>query len=188
MTHLSLETAQETWKLDPQHSQVEFSVRHMMISTVRGRFGRVSGVVLNPASPAAASLTVRIEAASIDTGLGARDDHLRSDAFLDAETFPLITYRSTRVDVLRPGKYVVHGELSIRGVTRDVPLWVESAGIVVDPWGMQRAGFSATTRINRKDFGLTWNAALETGGVAVGEEVSITLDVELLQSTGGDAT
>lgn len=187
MTPPSALLGQETWALDPQHSLVEFSVRHMMISTVRGRFGRVSGVVLNPGDPAAASVAVSIDAASVDTGLAARDDHLRSSEFLDAETFPVISYRSTRVDSLRPGKYVVQGELSIRGVTRHVPLWVESAGIVVDPWGMRRAGFSATTRIKRKDFGLTWNAVLETGGVAVGEEISITIEVELLQSTNSNA-
>lgn len=184
MTPPSLLLAQETWELDPQHSLVEFSVRHMMISTLRGRFGRASGVVLNPGDPATASVTVTIDAASVDTGLQARDEHLRSSEFLDADAFPVITYRSTRVDVLRPDKFVVHGDLSIRGVTRPAPLSVESAGIVVDPWGMQRAGFSATTRIKRKDFGLTWNAPLEAGGFAVGDDVTITLEIELLRSTG----
>jgi polyisoprenoid-binding protein YceI len=186
MTTHSLLLRQESWELDPQHSLVEFSVRHMMISTVRGRFGRASGVVLNPGDPATASVTVSIDAASVDTGLAARDDHLRSSEFLDAEAFPVISYNSTRVDVLRPDKFVVHGDLSIRGVTRPVPLWVESAGIVVDPWGMQRAGFSATTRIKRKDFGLTWNAPLETGGFAVGDDITITLELELLRSTSGN--
>lgn len=183
MTDLSSPSHHEAWELDPQHCQVEFSVKHMMISTVRGRFGRVSGVVLmDPAEPATASAEVRIDAASIDSGLTMRDDHLRSAEFLDAERFPLIEYRTTRVHLLRPGKYVVQGELTIRGVTRDVPLWVESAGFVVDPWGMQRAGFSATTRIKRSEFGLTWNATLETGGVAVGDEVTITIDVEVIRS------
>lgn len=154
-----------------------------MISTVRGRFGRVSGVVLmDPAEPDTASAEVRIDTASIDSGLTMRDDHLRSAEFLDAEQYPVIAYRTTRVHLLRPGKYVVQGELSMRGVTREVPLWVDSAGVVTDPWGMQRAGFSATTRISRSDFGLTWNAALETGGVAVGDEVTIAIDVELIRS------
>jgi polyisoprenoid-binding protein YceI len=184
MTHPSTQSRQEAWELDPQHCQVEFAVRHMMISTVRGRFHRVSGVVfMDPAEPATASAEIRIEAASIDSGLRMRDDHLRSNEFLDAESYPVILYRTTRIDRLRPGTYVVQGELSIRGIVREVPLLVESAGLVTDPWGTQRAGFSASTRINRTDFGLTWNAALETGGVAVGDEVTITIDVELLRAS-----
>jgi polyisoprenoid-binding protein YceI len=184
MTHPSIQSRQEAWELDPQHCQVEFAVRHMMISTVRGRFHRVSGVVfMDPAEPATASAEIRIDAASIDSGLRMRDDHLRSIEFLDAESYPVILYRTTRIDQLRPGTYVVQGELTIRGIVREVPLLVESAGLVTDPWGTQRAGFSASTRINRTDFGLTWNAALETGGVAVGDEVTITIDVELLRAS-----
>lgn len=184
MTHPSTQSRQEAWELDPQHCQVEFAVRHMMISTVRGRFRRVSGVVsLDPAEPTTASAEIRIDTASIDTGLRMRDDHLRSTEFLDAESYPVILYRTTRIDQLRPGTYVVQGELSIRGIVREVPLLVESAGLVTDPWGTQRAGFSASTKINRTDFGLTWNAALETGGVAVGDEVTITIDVELLRAS-----
>ena len=188
MTYPSTQSRHDTWALDPQHCQVEFAVRHMMISTVRGRFGRVSGIVLmDPAELATASAEVSIDAASIDSGLAIRDDHLRSPEFLDVERYPVIGYRTAQVDLLRPGIYAVQGELSIRGVTREVSLSVESAGLVTDPWGMQRAGFSATTRIRRTDFGLTWNAALETGGVAVGDEVRITLDVELLRDASSRA-
>jgi polyisoprenoid-binding protein YceI len=184
MTYPSTQTRPETWELDPQHSQVAFAVRHMMISTVRGRFLRVSGtVVMDPAEPLTASAEIQIDASSIESGLGIRDDHLRSPDFLDTESYPVIVYRTTRVDRLGPDTYAVQGELSIRGIVRDVPLLVVGGGIVTDPWGTQRAGFSATTKISRTDFGLTWNAALETGGVAVGDDVTIGIDVELLRAS-----
>jgi polyisoprenoid-binding protein YceI len=184
MTFPSTLARHEAWELDPQHSQVEFAVRHMMISTVRGRFRRVSGtIVMDPAEPATASAEIEIDASSIDSGLSIRDDHLRSMEFLDTDRYPVIGYRTTRVDRLGTDSYAVQGELSIRGIVREVPLLVVGAGIVTDPWGTQRAGFSATTKISRTDFGLTWNAALETGGVAVGDEVTITIDVELLRDS-----
>jgi polyisoprenoid-binding protein YceI len=184
MTNPFTQSRHEAWQLDQQHCQVEFAVRHMMISKVRGRFGRVSGTVfMDPADPATASAEIQIDAASIDSGLTMRDDHLRSPEFLDTERYPVIGYRTTRVDRLGPDTYAVQGELSIRGIAREVPLVVVGAGLVTDPWGTQRAGFSATTKISRADFGLTWNAALETGGVAVGDEVTITIDVELLRAS-----
>jgi polyisoprenoid-binding protein YceI len=184
MSYPTTHTRHEAWELDPQHSQVEFAVRHMMISTVRGRFRRVSGrIFMDPAEPVTASAEIQIDATSVDSGLTIRDDHLRSPEFLNTESYPVIGYRTTRVDRLGSGTYAVQGELSIRGIVRNVPLLVVGGGIVTDPWGTPRVGFSATTKISRTDFGLTWNAALEAGGVAVGDEVTIAIDVELLRAS-----
>ena len=168
-----------TWIIDPAHSVVELAVKHMMFSTVKGHFPKVSGtIVLNEADPAASSVTAQIEAASIDTGEQARDTHLRSADFLDVETYPTITFRSTEVVPRSRDRFVVVGDLTIRGVTREVSLEAELAGTGIDPWGGRRAGFTASTTVNRRDFGLNWNQALEAGGVLVSDQVKISLEIQ----------
>lgn len=167
-----------TWQIDPAHTNVAFGVRHLMISTVRGRFAGVTGTVrVEGDDPATAVIDVTIDAASIDTREPQRDAHLRSADFLDVEHFPTLQFRSTRVtrdeDDIR-----VTGDLTIRGVTREVTLAVEPQGYVTDPWGAQRVGYTATTKINRRDFGLVWNVILETGGLTVGDEVKISIELE----------
>ena len=171
-----------TWAVDPAHSNVEFAVRHLMISTVKGRFGEVSGTVRVEDEDLAGSVVdVSINAASIDTRQPDRDAHLRSADFFDVDQFPMLTFRSS--SIARSGdEFHVGGDLTIRGVTRPVTLRVTEEGRTRDPWGGERIGFSATGRINRRDFGLTWNQVLETGGIAVGDEVKISLDVELVKS------
>src|SRR5512132_1635225 len=161
-----------TWKIDPAHSHVEFAIRHLMISTVKGRFTGVGGTVTShDADPAKGEVDITIDIASIDTREPQRDAHLRSADFFDAEKFPTITFRSRRIEDVRGENFRLVGDLTIRGVSREVALDVASEGRATDPWGGQRAGFSATTRIKRGDFGLTWNQALETGGVLVGDDV-----------------
>jgi len=170
------------WTLDPTHTTVEFGVRHLMISTVRGRFGTVDGTVSVPGTdPVKAQIDVTIDAGSINTGVGQRDDHLRSPDFFDVARFPRLTFKSKRVERTGPDTLRVHGDLTIRDVTREVDLQVTELGSARDPWGGARTGYSATTRINRRDFGLNWNQALEAGGVLVGEDVSITIEAELVQ-------
>jgi polyisoprenoid-binding protein YceI len=170
-----------TWAIDNSHTLAEFSVRHLMISTVKGRFGEVSGkVIADDADPARAQIDATINVASIDTREAQRDAHLRSADFFDAENFPTLTFRGTRVEKAGDGLKVT-GDLTIRGTTREVVLDVTSEGRVKDPWGGERAGYSATTKIKRSDFGLTWNMALETGGVVVGDEIKIALEVELVK-------
>lgn len=169
-----------TWSIDPAHTHIEFAVRHLMISTVKGRFAEFSGnVQLDPADLTTAKLDVNINVASIDTRVTDRDNHLRSADFFDAANHPAITFTSRKVEQ-QGDAYRVVGDLTIRGVTREVPLTVSLEGQAKDPWGNQRMAFAATAKINRADFGLTWNAALEAGGVVVGEEVKITIDVELI--------
>jgi polyisoprenoid-binding protein YceI len=170
----------QTWAIDPAHSVVELAVKHMMFSTVKGRFRNVAGtVVLNEANLAESSVTAEIETASIDTGEAQRDGHLRSADFLDAETFPTISFRSTEiVPQGGQGRFIVVGDLTIHGVTQEVSLEAELVGTGVDPWGGQRAGFAASTAINRRDFGLTWNQALEAGGVLVSDQVKISLEIQ----------
>ena len=172
--------APTTWNIDTAHSDAEVAVRHMMISTVKGHFAAVAGTVLmNESDPAASTVDVTIPLASIDTRDPKRDAHLKSADFFDAEKFPAITFKSTRVSGDLQGTFTVVGNLSMHGVTRPVTLEVEAAGRGKDPWGGEVAGFSARTKVNRKDFGLEWNVALETGGVLVGDEVKISLEVEL---------
>jgi len=171
-----------TWTIDPTHTAAEFAVKHLMISTVKGHFGDVSGTVtVNEADPSQSSVDVTIAVTSVDTRNEQRDAHLRSPDFFDVEHFPAITFKSRRVEGDTQGAFRVVGDLTIRGTTREIVLDVASEGRTRDPWGNDRAGFSAATRINRKDFGLTWNAALETGGVVVGEDVRIAIDVELVK-------
>jgi polyisoprenoid-binding protein YceI len=172
-----------TWNIDPAHSHVEFSVRHLMISTVRGRFGIVRGTIQSDdADPAKGRVDIEIDVDSIDTRESQRDAHLRSADFFDVEKFPKITFRSTRITDVNGERFTLVGDLTIRGVTREVALDVTSEGRNRDPWGGERAGFSATTKIKRSDFGLTWNQALETGGVVVGDDVKISLDVETVKA------
>jgi polyisoprenoid-binding protein YceI len=172
-----------TWNIDPAHSHVEFSVKHLMISTVRGRFGIVRGTIQSDdADPAKGQAEIEIDVDSIDTRESRRDAHLRSADFFDVEKFPKITFRSTRLTDVKGDRFRLVGDLTIHGVTREVALDATSEGRARDPWGGERAGFSATTKIKRSDFGLTWNQALETGGVVVGDDVKISLDVEIVKA------
>jgi polyisoprenoid-binding protein YceI len=169
------------WQIDPAHSEVLFSVKHMMISTVRGKFTRFSGTVeADEQNPTGAQIAVQIEAASLDTGNEQRDGHLRSPDFFDVERFPTITFKSTRVEQRGDSDFALHGDLTIRDVTKPVVLDVEYAGQAKSPWGVTSAGFSAQTKINRKEWGLNWNVALETGGWLVSDEIRISIEVELM--------
>jgi polyisoprenoid-binding protein YceI len=170
------------WAIDPAHSEVGFAVKHLMFATVKGVFRNFNGkIVLNEQNLAASSIEAEIDVSSIDTRQEQRDAHLRSPDFFDAENFPSMTFRSTKLERVDDGHYRAAGELTIRGVTREVVLDVEEMGRGGDPWGGQRIGYSATTKINREDFGLTWNQVLETGGVAVSREVKISVDVEVVK-------
>jgi polyisoprenoid-binding protein YceI len=173
----------DTWQIDPAHTNVEFSVRHMMISNVKGQFQKTSGTItINSNDPTSAKIDATIDAASINTRVDKRDAHLKSPAFLDVDKYPTITFISTKVEAAGPGKWKVTGDLTLHGVTKPVELDVEGTGTpITDPMGNTRAGASATTKINRKDFGLTWNQPLETGGVMVGDEVAISIDVEAIK-------
>ncbi len=174
--------AVSTWSIDPVHSSVEFAVKHMVVTTVRGSFTRFEVELdFDGVNPERASIEARIDAASIGTRAADRDTHLRSADFLDVENHPLITFKSRRVEAAGQGRYRIVGDLSIRGVTREVSLDTTFQGMAKNPWGMAVASVSAETAINRKDFGLTWNAALETGGVLVGDEVKISLEIEAIK-------
>lgn len=169
------------WTIDAAHSHVEFSVRHLMIATVKGRFANVEGtIVLDERDPTRSDVDVTIDAASIDTRVAQRDEHLRSADFFDVARHPSLVFKSRRVERQGDDLKVV-GDLTIRDVTREVTLDVTSQGQQTDPWGGQRAGFEATGRIKRSDFGLTWNQTLETGGVVVGDDVKIAIDIELVR-------
>jgi polyisoprenoid-binding protein YceI len=171
--------AAETWEFDHTHSGIHFSVRHMVVARVRGHFAKWSGkLALDFANPAASTVSVQIDASSIDTREPQRDTHLRSADFLDVEKHPTIDFVSKRVESVGGEKFRLAGDLTIRGTTHEVVLDVEFAGRQKDPWGGERAGFSATTKIDRKDFGLTWNQVLEAGGILVGDQVEITIEVE----------
>ena len=178
-------TERATYTIDPAHSAVEFAVKHMMISTVKGRFGDVKGtIVLDPAHPARSSAEAEIATASIDTGAAQRDAHLRSADFFDVERFPAIAFRARRVEGgwrSEGDRFVVVGDLTIRDVTREISLDVTYEGAGKDPWGGDRVSFSATTKLDRRDFGLGWNQALETGGVLVSNEIRIHLDVQAVK-------
>jgi polyisoprenoid-binding protein YceI len=166
-----------TWAIDPVHSEIGFSVRHMMVSKVRGRFTTFSGEIVTGADPLDSSVTAEIALDSIVTGQEQRDAHIRSADFFDVENHPTMTYRSTGVRHDGDG-YVVDGQLTLRGVTRDVPLALELNGFGPDPYGGTRAGFTATAEISRSDFGVSYNAAIEGGGVVVGDKVTIQLEIE----------
>jgi polyisoprenoid-binding protein YceI len=171
------------WQFDPSHSEIGFSARHMMLSRVRGRFEQFSGTVnADEQNPTRSTVEVQIDAASINTKDEKRDAHLRSPDFLNAEQYPYLTFKSTRIEQVDATTARLIGDLTIRDVTREVVLNVEYLGQSKAPWGVVSAGFSAETKINRKDWGLVWNMALETGGVLVGDEVTISIEVELIKT------
>ena len=176
-----------TWTIDPTHTLVEFSTKHMMITTVKGRFNDVKGtIVTDVANPAGSSAEVTLATASLTTGTDARDEHLRSADFFDVEKYPAITFRSTRIDASRlvPGaEFTLVGDLTVRDVTKPVTLDVTFEGAGKDPWGNEKASFSATTKIDRREFGLTWNAALETGGVLVSNDIKISIEAQLVKAS-----
>ena len=178
------QTATTTWNIDPVHSVAEFKVKHMMISNVKGQFTNVKGAVsLNDADITDSQVEATIDAASLTTREPQRDAHLRSADFFDVEKFPTLSFKSSKIRRAGDDELNVTGELTIHGVTREVVFDVEGpTPAAKDPWGNTRIGLSATTKINRKDFGLTWNAALETGGILVGDEVTITLDVQFVRA------
>ena len=176
-----------TYQIDPRHSSAEFGVSHLMISTVRGEFHGVTGtVVVDEENIANSSVDVTIDATTIDTREGDRDKHLKSDAFFDVSKYPTITFKSTKVEKNADGNLKITGDLTIRGVTRTVVL---NASVpkpaIKDPWGLQRTAVSASTKINRQDFGVSWNQKLDGGGVVVGDDVNITLDVEMIIPPAG---
>jgi len=174
------------WEFDPAHTGVQFKVRHLMVSSVRGGFEKVSGkVTYNESDVTKSTADITIDAASINTNVAKRDEHLRSPDFLDVAKYPAITFKSKKVEKTGEGKLRMTGDLAIKGVTKEVALDIEGpTPPIKDPWGNARVGGTATTKINRKDFGLTWNAALETGGVAVGDEVEISIELEILRKPG----
>jgi polyisoprenoid-binding protein YceI len=178
------QTAVTTWNLDPVHSVAEFKVKHMMISNVKGQFATVTGALtLDEADISKSRVESSIEVASINTRDAQRDTHLKSEDFFHAEKFPALSFKSTRITRTANGELAVAGDLTIRGVTRNVVFNVEGpTPPAKDPWGNTRLGLSATTKINRKDFGLTWNAALEAGSVLVGDEVTIALDLQFVKA------
>ncbi|HXQ78499.1 MAG TPA: YceI family protein [Gemmatimonadaceae bacterium] len=176
-------TGTTTWNVDPAHSLVEFAVKHLMISTVKGRFGDVKGTIThNEAEPAQSKVHIEISTASIDTRAEQRDAHLRSPDFFDVERFPAMKFVSKRVDGDINGEFKLIGDLTIRDQTHEVALAAEFQGRGKDPWGGERMGFEANGKINRKEFGLTWNQALETGGFVVGEDIKLSIHVELVKA------
>lgn len=169
------------WQLDPVHTSVEFVARHLMVTKVRGRFTGVSGSIHIAEDPADSRVEVTIDPASVESGDEKRDEHLRSPDFFDVGRYPLITFRSTRLEGESPGRFLVHGDLTVHGVTRPVTLEAEYHGWTPDPWGGRRAGFSASTDVNREDFGLTWNVAIESGGFVVGKKARLEFEVEAIK-------
>jgi len=176
-------SGQSIWEIDPAHSAAQFSVRHMMVSTVRGTFEKMSGSVLWDGNDfTTASVEVAIETASITTREPKRDAHLKSADFFDAEKYPTLTFMSTAIEAAGPGKAKMTGDLTLRGATRRVMFDVEGpTPAIKDPYGYIRVGATATTRINRQDFGVSWNALLDAGGVVVGDDVTITIDIEIMR-------
>lgn len=183
-TTIASDTATTTWNIDPVHSVIEFKVKHMMISNVKGQFTGVRGVLaLDETDVTQSEVDASVDVASINTRDPQRDAHLKSPDFFDAERFPTLSFTSARIARAGDGSLAVAGELTIHGVTREVVFAVEGpTAPAKDPYGNTRLGLSATTKINRKDFGLNWNAALETGGILVGDEVTITLDLQFVKA------
>jgi polyisoprenoid-binding protein YceI len=177
-----------SWNIDTVHSGINFSVRHMVVSKVRGRFAKFSGTLgLDDGDLTRSTIEVAIDAASIDTGTPQRDGHLRSPDFLDAERFPEVRFKSARIEKVGADRYRVVGDLTIRDVTREVVLDVEYGGRAKDPWGNDRVGFIAKTSFDRKDFGLAWNQVLEAGGVLVGDRIDIDLEVQGVRAAAAAA-
>ena len=176
--------AQTVWKIDPSHSVIEFAVKHMMFATVKGRFDTFEGEIITlPEDPTEGEVNVVIEADSVDTRDAKRDEHLRSTDFFGTEENPQLSFRSTRVEHVPGPTFRVHGDLTIKGVTRPVVLDAAFNGSGVNPWGQTVASWSATTEIDREEWGLGWNAALETGGVLVGTKIKLNLEVEAAQQS-----
>ena len=174
--------ATERWEIDSSHSGIHFSVRHLVIAKVRGQFSRWSGTVQVPDGDfSRAALDVTIDASSIDTGVADRDAHLKSADFFDVASYPDITFRTTRVERAGDGGLKLVGPLTIKGITREAAFDVESHGQASDPWGNRRAAFTAKTSLDRREYGLTWNQVLETGGVMVGERVDVEVDLEVVK-------
>ncbi len=175
-----------TWNIEPSHSLVEFSAKHMMITTVKGRFRDVTGtIVIDEANPSRSKVEATMAAATIDTGVAQRDQHLVSADFLDAETHKAITFKSTRIDGAKAkegDEFTVVGDLTIRGTTREVTLKASYEGRGKDPWGGERISFTATGKIDRRDFGLVWNQTLETGGILVSNDIKIALEVQAVRA------
>ena len=177
-----------SWQIDPAHSHIQFSVRHMMISTVRGKFNEFSGTIdFDEEDPENTHVHVEINAASIDTRVKDRDNHLRSADFLYVEEYPKITYESKRVELIDDENARLIGNLTIRGETREVPVEVTLQGIAKSPWGQTVAGFSGEASFSREDWGLTWNQTLETGGILVGDKVTVDIEVELIKQDEEEA-
>lgn len=171
-----------TWAIDPTHSDISFSVRHMMVSKVKGRFGSFSGVIVTAANPAESSATAEIDLSSIDTNNAQRDGHIRSADFFEVEKYPTMTFTSTSVQA-DGDDYLVTGDLNLKGVTKSVTLKVELNGIGPDAYGGTRAGFSATTEISRKEFGVDIDMPMDGGGVVIGDKISIALEIEAVLNT-----
>ncbi len=173
----------KSWDIDLAHSNIGFTVRHLVVSKVRGRFNKWAGSLrFDAEQPERSSVEVQIDAASVDTGEPQRDAHLRSADFFDVERFPHLTFRSSEVKRVADGVFSAAGELTLHGVTQPVVLEVEYGGSLKDPWGKQRAGFTASATLNRKDFGVSFNQVLDTGGLGLGDKVTISIDIEATQS------
>jgi len=170
-----------TWNIDPIHSEVGFSVRHMMVSKVRGRFTKFGGQLVTADDPARSSVTAEIDLRSINTGQDQRDDHIRSADFFEVETYPTMTYKSTGIRV-QDGEYILDGDLTLKGVTKRVPLHLELNGFGPDPYGGVRAGFTATGELNRRDFNVNFNAPMQNGGVVVADKISLHLEIEAVKA------
>ena len=170
-----------TWTIDPVHSEVGFSVRHMMVSKVRGRFTSFSGEIVTAQDPTQSSVTAEIDLSSISTGQEQRDEHIKSADFFEVETYPTMTYRSTGIKV-EDGEYVLDGDLTLKGVTRNVPLRLELNGFGADPYGGYRAGFTATGEINRREFNVNFNAPMANGGVVVADKIQLHLEIEAVKA------
>ena len=183
MLPLCANAATTNWQIDPAHSSAQFAVRHMTLSTVRGAFSKVTGTMaLDDKDISKSSVDVTIDVSTVDTREPGRDKDLRSDHFFDVEHFPTMTFKSKKVEQIAPGKLKVTGDLTIRGTTKEVVLDVDGpTAPVKDPWGNQRLAVTATTKINRQDYGVKWNAVMDNGGVVVGDDVNITIDVEMIQ-------
>jgi polyisoprenoid-binding protein YceI len=180
---LPASAATSTWQIDPAHSAAQFSIRHLAISTVRGGFSKVKGTVsFDDKDVSRSSVDVTIDVSTVDTREPKRDDDLRSDKFFDVAKYPTMAFKSTKVEQVAPGKLKVTGDLTMHGVTKEVVLDVEGpTAPIKDPWGNQRVAANAATKINRQDFGVKWNKALDNGGMMLGDEVAVTLDIEMFQ-------
>jgi polyisoprenoid-binding protein YceI len=183
-TDIQPDVLRGTWAIDPAHSSFEFQARHAMIAKVKGRFSEFTGTLtLNPESPTASSADITIQAASLDTRQPDRDAHLKSADFLETDKYETIEFKSSRIEDEGDNDFKVYGELTIRDVTKEVALDLTFTGLAVDPFGNQRAGFEAETTVNRKDWGLTWNAPLEAGGVLVGDKVKLAIDISAIKQS-----